>query len=146
MGTGIAYSAIGGGNPTIQNQALVSRKQELAVAVNGVIDGSTVADNGVVLRGTVLVWTNSANKYHSFLHGTDTLVRGQFLIAIDNITVQAGVDKPFSGYREGFFNLADLLDGNAANNMVLADFTTTAGFYQLNALPGGSTTELRLTP
>jgi hypothetical protein len=147
MGTGIPYSSFGGGNPTIVNTALTSRRPDLAVGVPGVIDGSTVAADGVVLRGTILVWSSSNNKYHTWVHGTDSaLAKGTFLIAQDQIMVKAGVDQGFSGFREAFLLASDLLDANSANGVVSGDLTTAAGFYPINALPGGSTTEYRLAP
>jgi hypothetical protein len=146
MGTGIPYASIGGGNPTIQNQALTSRRPDLAVAVPGVIDGATVSAAGMVLRGMILVWSSSNNKYHQYLHGTDTLAKGNHLIAVDNIKVLAGVDCPFSGYREGFFLSADLLDSNSNNSFVLADLLSAAGWSAINPGPGASVSEYRLAP
>jgi len=146
MGTGIPYSSIGGGLPTIQNQGLVSRESQTAIPVGGVIDGTTVAANGMVLRGMVLVFSSSNNKYHQYVHGTDVLAKGNFLIAQDNIKVVAGVDMPFSGYREGFFLLSDILDANSNNALVAADLLAVAGFTALNPNPGGSVTEYRLAP
>lgn len=146
MGTGIPYSSISGGNPTIQNQALTSRRPDLAVAVPGVIDGATVSANGMVLRGMILVFNSGNNKYHQYLHGTDTLAKGNFLVAQDNIKVIASVDCPFAGYREGFFLASDILDSNSNNSLVLADLLAVAGWTPINPLPGGSVTEYRLAP
>lgn len=142
MSTGIAIGA----NPVIRNVGLVSRESQLAIPVSGVVDGSDVAADGVVLRGTILVYNGTSKKYHAMVHGTDTLAKNGFLILQNDLKVFASTDAPFSGYREGFFLISDLLDANSAGSVVVGDLTTTAGFYQLNPLPGGSATELRLVP
>ena len=139
MSTGIAQAT-----PVIRNVGLLSRESQLAIPVPGIIDGADVSADGVVLRGTVLVQDGTSKKFHAFVHGTDTLVKGECLILQDDVKVAAGVDKEFSGYREGFFAAADLLDANSG--LDLADLTTAAGFYPIPALPGGSVTELRLVP
>lgn len=149
MVTGIPYASVGGGNPTIQNQGLTSRNPEMAVAIPGVIDGASIPSDGVVLRGTILVWDGTSKKYHAYLHGTDDLatLRGQFVVAVDNIDVKAGIDKAFSGYFEGYFDAADLVDANAYNNLVIGDLALAGGFIPVPKLPGDSAvTEFRLIP
>lgn len=141
--TGIANPA----NPVIRNVGLVSRESQLAIPIGFVVDGATISADGTLLRGTLMVYNSANGKWHSYVHGTDTLVAGEVLLCQDDTKLLSGVDAFASGYREGFFDVASILDANSSGAMVFADLTSAAGFVALPKGPGMSqATEVRLKP
>ena len=126
-------------NPVIRNTALVARERALAVAIPVVIDGSLltsgmISGDGYLLRGTILVKQGSG-KYKPFVHGTDTLAADGVVILVDDLKASTGGPDLVtnSGYYEGFFLLATLLDANSAGGLVSGDLTSAAGFHSVSA-------------
>jgi hypothetical protein len=120
----------------IQNVALVTRYDQLAVPLSVLVDGATFTADGVLQRGTLLVLNAGSGKWHPAVHGTDTIVADQVRIMQDDMKVASGVDLMCSAYSEGFFRLSSLVDANPG--LVIGDIPASVGFH-----PAGSD-EVRL--
>ena len=120
-------------NPTIQNVGLVSRNDRFAVVSHCVVDGASIAADGVLLRGTVLVKNTSGatTKWHPYVHDTDTVALDQTRILQDDTKVQAAQDAFVAAYLEGFFTLSSIVDANSANGLLASDLLLAAGFHQI---------------
>jgi hypothetical protein len=113
------------GNPIINNVAIITRFDRLALASALIVDGATISVDGVIRRGAVLV--KSSGKWHQYVHGTDVVAVDAVRILQDDVKVVAGVDAYGVGYFEGFFSVLALKDATAG--LVDADLLLAAGFH-----------------
>lgn len=118
-------------NPIITNVAVVSRFYDLALASHCTIDGATIPADGVLLRGTVLVRSAVAGKWHAYVHGTDVVSLGNVRILKDDQKVVAAQDAFAAAHYKGLLKLSALVDVNPG--LVLADLLPAAGFQQLES-------------
>lgn len=118
-------------NPVITNVAVVSRFAELAPASHCVIDGASIAADGSLPRGTVLVRASVGAKWHAYVHGTDVVSLGNVRILQDDKKTVAGADQFAAAHFKGFFKLSALLDSNPG--LVAADLLAAAGWQVLES-------------
>lgn len=118
-------------NPIITNVAVVNRFYDLALASHCTIDGATIAADGVLLRGTILVRSTVGGKFHAYVHGTDVVSLGNVRILKDDQKVVASQDAFAAGHFKGFFKFSALVDSNSG--LVLGDLLPAAGFQQLES-------------
>lgn len=122
------------GNPIITNVGIVSRNDRAAFKSACIIDGASIAADGVIKRGTVLVKNTqgATNKWHAYVSG-DMLVADQARILEDEVKVVAGHDAFVAAYIEGFFVISAIVDANSASGLVAGDLTLAAGFHVIEA-------------
>lgn len=118
-------------NPVITNVAVVSRFYELALASHCTIDGATISADGVLLRGSVLVRSSVAGKWHQYVHGTDSMTLGNVRILKDDQKVIAGQDAFAAAHFKGMFKLSALVDVNPG--LVAGDLSAAAGWQVLES-------------
>jgi hypothetical protein len=118
-------------NPIITNVAVVTRFYELALASHCTIDGATIAADGNLIRGTLLVRSTVGGKFHAYVHGVDTMTLGNVRILKDDQKVVAGQDAFAAGLFKGFFKVSALIDSNPG--LLAADLLAAAGFQVLES-------------
>ena len=118
-------------NPVITNVAVVSRLAELAPSSHCVIDGATIAADGRLERGALVVRSAVGGKWHAFVKGTDVMSLGNVRVLQDSVKVVAGQDAMAAAHFKGFFKLSALADSNAG--LLAADLAPAAGWQQLES-------------